>query len=74
MVVLIDPFTSYLSGIVRKYCNDNDIEIVEGVSEYLCGAIGGVPETLRAPKLATVSCPPPQSRVARNPFHPQVSV
>lgn len=51
MVVLIDPFTSYLSGIVRKYCNDNDIEIVEGVSEYLCGAIGGVPETLRAPKL-----------------------
>ena len=36
---------------MRKYCNDNDIEIVEGVSEYLCGAIGGVPETLRAPKL-----------------------
>ena len=53
VLVLVDPFTSYLSGKCTAYCKKNGIRVVETVSEYSCAALGAegqiVPEELRAP-------------------------
>lgn len=50
-VVLIDPFTEYLSGVCKEYCAVNDIRVIELVSPYLCKAIGrDFPASLLTPK------------------------
>ena len=52
-LVLVDPFTSYLSGCCSAYCSKHGIRVVEAVSEYNCAALGAqgqiVPDELRAP-------------------------
>ena len=51
-LVLVDPFTSYLSGHCTDWCKENGVKVVEAVSEYSCatlGADGDVPASLRAP-------------------------
>jgi hypothetical protein len=38
-LILIDPFTEYLSGHCKEYCNEHDIRVVEVVSSYSNGAL-----------------------------------
>lgn len=54
-LVLVDPFTPYLSGLCREYCKTHDIEIVEAVSAYSARALTAVngtplPAALLAPE------------------------
>lgn len=53
-LVLIDPFTSYLSGHCREYCSANGIELVEAVSPYTASVLKSsgkiIPESLMAPE------------------------
>ena len=53
-LILVDPFTSYLSGHCKEYCNENDIRVVELVSSYSNGALESkgmaLPENFVAPK------------------------
>ena len=52
-LVLVDPFTSYLSGHCTDWCKENGVKVVEAVSEYSCATLGAdgqiVPASLRAP-------------------------
>ena len=53
VLCLIDPFTSYLSGRCKEWCNENNVRVIEAVSEYATVTLGAegrfVPEELRAP-------------------------
>jgi hypothetical protein len=53
-LILVDPFTEYISGACKDYCNANDIRVVECVSPYMCAVMSSqgsnVPSSLRAPK------------------------
>lgn len=52
-LVIIDGFTEYLSGLCKHYCQENNIQLVEIVSPYICNLFASqgrdVPEDLRAP-------------------------
>ena len=53
-LILVDPFTEYLSGHCKEYCRENDIRIVEVVSSYSSGALQSkgmtLPDNFIAPK------------------------
>ena len=53
-LILIDPFTEYLSGHCKEYCRIHDIRVVEVVSAYSNGALESkgmaLPESFLAPK------------------------
>ena len=53
-LILVDPFTVYLSGHCKEYCAEHDIRVVEVVSSYSNGALEAkgmaLPENFLAPK------------------------
>lgn len=53
-LILVDPFTAYLSGHCKEYCTEHDIRVVEVVSSYSNGALEAkgmaLPENFLAPK------------------------
>lgn len=52
-LILVDPFTAYLSGHCKEYCKENEIRVVEVVSSYSNGALESkgmaLPEKFIAP-------------------------
>jgi hypothetical protein len=53
VLLLVDPFTSYLSGHCKSWCEGNGVRVVEAVSEYCCNTLAAegriVPDALKAP-------------------------
>lgn len=53
-LVLVDSFSSYLSGHCKQYCEENGIQIIECVSpymqKYLESSGSTIPESLLAPQ------------------------
>jgi len=53
VIILVDPFTTWLSGHCKEYCAANGIDVIETVSPYTCACLSAegreVPESLRAP-------------------------
>ena len=54
VLVLIDPFTSYLSGHCKAWAERHGVRCVEAVSSYAAATLGAegrvVPESLKAPQ------------------------
>jgi len=52
-LVIVDPFTPYLSGHCREYCAEHGIELIETVSPYTANVLAStgraIPESLQAP-------------------------
>lgn len=54
VLVLIDGFSAYLSGLAKDYCNDHNIHIIEAVSPYVASIFElqgkPLPDKFQAPK------------------------
>ena len=51
-MIIIDPFTEYLSGACKQYCLSRGIDVIELVSPYLRKAMGReVPASLQTPRM-----------------------
>ena len=52
--ILVDPFTEYISGHCKEYCEENGIRVVEVVSPFTAGFLKSrgnpLPDSLIAPK------------------------
>ena len=53
-IILVDPFSEYLSGHVTDLCKERDYQVIDVASPYMCAYLASkgrkIPEDLQAPK------------------------